>query len=80
MKPGLSTIIPVQDCISQDYCLRECIESVLPVSDEVVVADWNSSDSTLEFLQEWASREPRIRIVQYTAEEPRGLRSTTCAG
>lgn len=73
MKPGLSTLIPVQDCLSQDYCLKECIASVLPVSDEVVIADWKSTDGTLAFLQEWAEREPRLRIVQYPAEEPRGL-------
>lgn len=73
MIPGLSTLIPVQDCLSQDYCLEECIQSVLPVSDEVVIADWNSTDGTLEMLREWADREPKLQIVHYAAEEPRGL-------
>lgn len=73
MTPGLSVLIPAQDCLSLDYSLRETIESVLPVADEVVIADWRSTDGTQEFLLDWSLTEPRIKVVDYPAEEPRGL-------
>lgn len=48
-----------------DYCLEEAIKSLLPVCDEVVVSDGESTDGTREFLDEWTMREPKLRIVTY---------------
>lgn len=74
MKLGLSGIIPIADAFTMDYPIRECIQSMLPVCDEIVLADWNSTDGTTEFLKEWAGREPKIKVVHYAPhEEPKGI-------
>jgi hypothetical protein len=54
-----------------DYCVKETIESLLPVSDEVVVDDGESTDGTREWLNEWASREPKLRIITYPWPNPK---------
>lgn len=69
---GLSGLIPSRNCLSQDYCLELAIRSLLPICDEIVVSDSDSTDGTLEMLNEWASREPRLRIVNYPWPDPKG--------
>lgn len=74
MKPGLSGIIPIADAIQMDYPIRECLESMRAVCDEIVVADWKSSDGTTEMLNEWTADDPKIKVVHYSPhEEPRGM-------
>lgn len=60
---GLSGFTVCKNAITLDYCIRECIDSLLRVCDEVVVADMGSDDGTLTFLIDWAAREPKLRIV-----------------
>jgi len=60
---GLSGFTVCKNAISLDYCIRECIESLLPVCDEVVVGEMGSDDGTLTFLLDWAAHEPKLRIV-----------------
>ncbi len=73
MKPhGLSGYICVRNAISLDYCFREVIASLLPICDEVVACDSESSDGTREALVEWAAREPKIRVIDYPWPNPHG--------
>jgi hypothetical protein len=46
----------VRDAIRLDYCVEAAIESLVPVCDDIVVLDCQSTDSTLELLREVASR------------------------
>jgi hypothetical protein len=64
MKPrGLSGFTVAKNCLSLDYCIIECIESLLPVCDEVVVGEMGSDDGTREMLDAWAVNEPKLRVV-----------------
>lgn len=64
MKPkGLSGFTISKNCRSLDYCLIECIESMLPVCDEVVVGEMGSTDGTREILDAWMVTEPKLRVV-----------------
>lgn len=63
MKRGLSGYSIVRNAIKLDYCIKLAIESLLPVCDEVVICDSDSTDGTREMLDEMASKEPRLRIV-----------------
>lgn len=47
--------------IEHDYCLKESIESMLPVCDEIIIADCGGVDGTSELLQAMASTEPKIK-------------------
>lgn len=64
--PGLSAFVPVKNNFELDYCAQLAVQSLLPVCDEVIVVDAGSTDNTLPFFEEWADREPRLRIVHYT--------------
>jgi len=55
-----------------DYCWREAVKSLLPVCDQVVICDCDSQDSTREFIDRWASQEPKIVVVNYPWTDPRG--------
>ena len=62
--PGLSGYAIVHNAIEGDYCVQEAITSLLPVCDEVVVADCESNDGTLDALNARASQEPKLRVVK----------------
>lgn len=66
---GLTGIIPIRDGILCDYCPELGVESMLPVCDEVIISDGRSTDGTREFFQEWATREPKLRVVDYDFPE-----------
>lgn len=53
----------VRNGLSLDYCFEHCIQSLLPVCDEVVVCDSDSTDGTSEKLAEMAKDEPKIRVI-----------------
>lgn len=55
-----------------DYTWRESIKSLLPVCDRVFVCDADSQDGTLEELQDWAEKEPKLRITHYPWPNPKG--------
>lgn len=61
--PGISGYTVVRDAIKLDYCVDLAIRSMLPVCDEVVVCESESTDGTLEMLQAMAAKEPKIRII-----------------
>ena len=53
----LTVLIP---CKNERRNIRECIESVRPVADEILVADSGSIDGTLEILSEL----PDVRVIE----------------
>ena len=53
----LTVLIP---CKNEEKNIRECIESVLPIADEVLVADSGSTDRTMDIAREY----PICRIVE----------------
>ncbi|MDO5686177.1 MAG: glycosyltransferase family 2 protein [Neisseria sp.] len=48
------------------YPFLESIASALPLADEFVINVGPCEDDTLELLQEWAGREPKLRIIRST--------------
>ena len=68
-KPLVTVCIPTYN--GQAF-LRECMDSVLSqtfTDFEIVVVDDHSSDSTVEILEEYRTRDPRIRV----SKNPRNL-------
>jgi len=72
MKDGISGFTLARDCMANDYCIKECVESLLPICDEVVISDGESTDGSRELLERWVEREPKIRIVDYKWKYPKG--------
>ncbi len=62
----------IRDGNKLDYCWRECIQSLLPVCDLVVVCDGGSTDDTLEEIRAWCEREPKLRLCCYDWPNPKG--------
>lgn len=62
----------IRNGLELDYCFRECIESILPVCDEVVVCDGQSTDGTQECIRDWMRKEPRIKLCVYPWKNPKG--------
>lgn len=60
---GLTGFVVSKNCLSLDYCLEECIMSLLPICDEIVVGEMGSDDGTREFLDNWSFRQPRLNVV-----------------
>jgi len=60
----------IRNNFSLDYCIQQTIESLLPVCNEVVISESESTDGTREFLDEWTKREPKLRIVNYKWPNP----------
>lgn len=58
--------------MSLDYPVGLTIRSMLPVCDEVVVCDSDSSDGTRPFLNRLAIIEPKIRIINRPWPDPKG--------
>ena len=62
---GLSGFVPVRNGILLDYCFEEAIKSLLPVCDEVIACDSDSTDGTRELLDGWSLVEPKLRVINY---------------
>lgn len=62
---SFGALIIAHNVIEHDYCIRECILSVLPLCDRVLVVECESTDGTLEMLDQMAIEHPRIRIIQH---------------
>lgn len=56
--------------ISGDYCLRECVTSLLGVCDEVVIGHATSDDGTGDLLSTWAREDSRIRVIEQPWTQP----------
>lgn len=72
LAPGLSGYVPIRNGISLDYCFEAAIRSLLPICDEVVVCDSDSTDGTRELLDRWAAMESKLRVINYPWPDPVG--------
>jgi glycosyltransferase involved in cell wall biosynthesis len=63
-KPKISGYTTTYNCERQFYPYLKTIESMLGFATEVCVVDGGSTDGTWEKLQEFAAREPRLKIKQ----------------
>lgn len=54
----------VRDAIRLDYCIEAAIESLVPVCDDVVVMDCQSTDGTLDLLRTMAARHSNVRVIE----------------
>jgi hypothetical protein len=66
-KPGLSGFTVAKDCVRLDYCVEECVRSMLRVCDEVVVGyipSEGDDDGTGAILLDLTLEDPRVRMVK----------------
>jgi glycosyltransferase involved in cell wall biosynthesis len=70
MSEPISGFTVCRNAIELDYCVELAIQSMLPVCDEVVVCDSDSTDGTTEMLHAMAASEPRLRIINRPWKEP----------
>lgn len=68
----LGASIAVRNGVEFDFCFEECIRSVLPVCDEVLVSDSDSTDQTRERLNALARDHSKIRLINYPHTNPNG--------
>lgn len=69
---SLGAFLCARNLISLDYCFVECIKSLLPICDEIVVSESASTDGTRQYLEGWARREPKLKIVDFQWPDPKG--------
>lgn len=58
--------------ITGDYCLELAKDSLLPVVDELILCDSDSTDGAREMMERWADKEKRIRVINYPWPDPKG--------
>jgi glycosyltransferase involved in cell wall biosynthesis len=59
--PTVSGYTTIHNPTEMGYPWKECISSMLGFCDEVVVLDAGSTDGSWEELNEWASKEPKLK-------------------
>ncbi len=69
---SLSGFTMVRNGNALDYCWRECVQSMLPCCDEVVISDGESTDGTQEEIREWMKTEPKLKLCVYPWPNPKG--------
>lgn len=55
----------IHNGMKYDYCLKESIESVLGLCDEVIVLEANSEDNTLDFLHKMSKDHPKLKVYDH---------------
>lgn len=55
-----------------DYCWQEAVRSLLPICDEVVICDCDSTDGTRREIDCLAESEEKITVVNYPWTDPHG--------
>lgn len=53
----------IRNAVKFDFPIRECVESMLPLVDELVINVGKSEDGTEEFIAQLSSQSPKIRII-----------------
>lgn len=62
----------IRNGIELDFCWKQCVESLLPVCDQVVICDGESTDGTQEEIREWLKKEPKLKLCIYPWPNPKG--------
>ena len=62
--PSISGYTTTRNCISQKYPFEQSIKSMLGFADEVVVVDGGSDDGTWELLEEWSTKEDKLKVYK----------------
>jgi glycosyltransferase involved in cell wall biosynthesis len=57
MRPKITGLIP---CKNEQRNIRECLESLYPITDEILVADSGSTDRTMEIAREF----DKVRVIE----------------
>lgn len=70
MKHGISGYICVRNAIDLDYCVREAALSLIPVVDELVLCDGESTDGTRDIISGLAALDSRVRVITYPWPNP----------
>lgn len=70
--PTLGANVAIRNGDSLDFCWKECVGSLLPVCDQVVLCDQDSDDGTTDAMKEWVAREPKLKYVNYPFTNPKG--------
>lgn len=65
-------LVLVRNCFELDYCFVECIQSLLPVCDQICICDGESTDGTQEAVRKWLEREPKLSLCVYPWPNPKG--------
>jgi len=60
---GLSGYLAVHNAIRGDYPVLEAASSLLPICDEVLIADCDSDDGTLAMLTKFAATDCKVRVI-----------------
>lgn len=55
----------IHNGLKYDYCLRESIESVIEICDEVVVLEADSEDNTLDFLHKMSKEYSKLKVYDH---------------
>lgn len=66
----ISAYICVRNAIELDYCLIAGAESLIPVADELVICDGESTDGTLDLIHDLMVRDSRVRLITYPWTTP----------
>lgn len=61
--PGLGVSLFVRDALRLDYCLQEAVHSVVPIAEQVVVMDCESTDGTTDLVRILAERHDNVEAV-----------------
>lgn len=70
--PTLGGAVCIRNGEELDFCWKEAVESLLPVCDEVVICDGESTDGTQEEARAWAANNPKIKICVWPWPDPKG--------
>lgn len=71
--PTLGGAVCIRNGDLLDFPWRQCVQSLLPVCDEVVLCVGSrSTDNTEEDAREWASREGKIKLCIWDWPDPKG--------
>lgn len=66
----ISGYICIRNAIELDYCFTEAVCSLIPVCDEVVICEGESTDGTLEECKRLERMDSRVRVITYPWKNP----------
>lgn len=73
MSTTLAGTVFVRNGNSLDYCWQLAVKSLLPVCDQVIICDSDSTDGTREEMAEWFKREPKLVLCNRPWDDPNGM-------